>query len=153
MPFLYDADKDPGDLFIVTPMLCEAKQVSGMAIDLRLGNEFVLPVRSRYALFDPDANAPDNRRYSTGDIEHYQDRIYRAFGQPFILHPGEFVLGCTFEYVQFPNNLGGQIVGRSSWGRLGLNIATATAVAPGYSGVLTLELVNHGSSPIITAAA
>ena len=57
-------------------------------------------------------------------------------------------LGCTFEYVCVPFDLECQVEGRSSWARLGLQIATATSVEPGFKGVLTLELSNLGTIPI-----
>ncbi len=69
-------------------------------------------------------------------------------GKPLWLHPGQFVLGATLEYLRFPDDLAADVVGRSSWGRLGLLVATAVLVQPGYRGTLTLELVNHGDGPI-----
>jgi len=73
---------------------------------------------------------------------------YVRFGDNFILHPGSFVLGITLEWVRFPTKLAGLVVGRSSWGRRGLIIATAIAVHPGFKGCITLELTNVGEIPI-----
>jgi dCTP deaminase len=64
------------------------------------------------------------------------------------LHPGHFVLAATLEYLRLPNDLGAYVVGRSSWGRVGLVVATAMMAHPGFTGCLTLELVNEGDSPI-----
>ncbi len=69
--------------------------------------------------------------------------------QALILHPGEFVLGSTSEYVQLPDDLVGRLEGKSSLGRLGLLIhSTAGFVDPGFSGHLTLELSNVANLPI-----
>lgn len=76
------------------------------------------------------------------------NEVHVRFGDDFILHPRSFVLGVTLEWVRFPSNLGGYVTGRSSWGRRGLVIATATGVHPGFTGCLTLELTNLGDVPI-----
>ncbi len=69
--------------------------------------------------------------------------------EPFILHPGEFVLGSTIEYVRLPNDLVARLEGKSSLGRLGLLIhSTAGFVDCGYEGHLTLELSNVANLPI-----
>ena len=68
--------------------------------------------------------------------------------EPFILHPRAFVLAVTLEWMRLPNDIAGSVVGRSSWGRHGLIIATATGVHPSFTGCLTLELTNVGEVPI-----
>ena len=69
--------------------------------------------------------------------------------EPFILHPGEFVLGSTAEYVRLPHDLVARLEGKSSLGRLGLLIhSTAGYVDPGFEGHLTLELSNVANLPI-----
>ena len=69
--------------------------------------------------------------------------------EPFILHPGEFVLGSTLEHVGIPNDLVARLDGKSSLGRLGLLVhATAGFVDPGFEGHLTLELANVANLPI-----
>jgi dCTP deaminase len=69
--------------------------------------------------------------------------------EPFILHPGEFVLGSTVERVALPNDLVGRLEGKSSLGRLGLLIhSTAGFVDAGWDGQLTLELSNVANLPI-----
>ena len=70
-------------------------------------------------------------------------------GEPFILHPGEFVLGSTLERVRLPDDLVARLEGKSSLGRLGLLIhSTAGYVDPGWNGYLTLELSNVANLPI-----
>lgn len=65
-----------------------------------------------------------------------------------MLHPQQFVLGSSLEHVSLPWDMLAYVIGRSSWGRLGLIIATATVVNPGYSGAITLEFTNVGEVPI-----
>ena len=69
-------------------------------------------------------------------------------GDYFVLHPGQFVLGETLEWIHLPKNLVAFVVGKSTWGRDGLIIATAIGVHPNWSGILTLEISNVGEIPI-----
>ncbi len=64
------------------------------------------------------------------------------------LHPDQFVLGATLEFIRLPATVGAYVLGRSSWGRIGLIVATAVMIQPGFTGAVTLELVNEGESPI-----
>ena len=67
----------------------------------------------------------------------------------FVIHPGEFVLGVTREYVELPDDIVARIEGKSSLGRLGLIVhATAGFVDPGFKGTLTLEITNLTRVPI-----
>lgn len=76
------------------------------------------------------------------------DRIRLKYHAEFVLHPNELILGVTFEYIGLPYDVFCTIASRSSWGRLGLVVATASVVHPGFKGCLTLELVNLSQSPI-----
>jgi dCTP deaminase len=69
-------------------------------------------------------------------------------GDFFVLHPGQFVLGETLEWIHLPKNLVAFVIGKSTWGRDGLIIATAIGVHPNFSGILTLEISNVGEIPI-----
>lgn len=70
-------------------------------------------------------------------------------GGSFIVHPGEFILGATEEYVTLPNDVAATLEGRSSIGRLGLIVhATAGFIDPGFSGTITLEITNLSRLPI-----
>src|SRR5699024_2416381 len=72
-----------------------------------------------------------------------------AAGDPFVLHPGEFVLGATLERVELPDDLAGRLEGKSSLGRLGLlTHSTAGFIDPGFGGHITLELSNVANLPI-----
>lgn len=76
-------------------------------------------------------------------------RLVTAVERPFILHPGEFVLGSTVEHFTFPAHLAGQLSGKSSLGRMGLQVhATAGFFDPGFTGTGTLELSNVSNLPI-----
>ena len=95
----------------------------------------------------------DNHKYPFIDPREEQDELTRfvevASDEPFILHPGEFVLGSTFEYVKLPNDIAARLEGKSSLGRLGLlTHSTAGFVDPGFQGHVTLELSNVATLPI-----
>ena len=70
------------------------------------------------------------------------------FGDRFILHPGDSVLGITFEWLKLPSDLAGFVTGKSKWGRRALIIETAAGIHPGFCGCLTLEIGNVGPIPI-----
>lgn len=76
------------------------------------------------------------------------DRIRLKYHSEFVLHPNQLVLVVTLEYLSLPFNVFCQVASRSSWGRLGLVVATASIVQPGFKGCLTLELANLSDSPI-----
>jgi dCTP deaminase len=117
--------------------------------------------------FDPDCVQPSsvdlhvdaefrvfrNNRYPFIDVKHKQEDLTEVVevkpDEPFILHPGEFVLGSTLERVAIPDDLVARLEGKSSLGRLGLLIhSTAGYVDPGWDGYLTLELSNVANLPI-----
>jgi deoxycytidine triphosphate deaminase len=127
------------DRLVVTPLLPDF--ASGASIDLRLGNTFIVFVRSRTASFDPLEEQQDPRQV--------QRSMQLAWGDTFVLHPAELVLAATLEYLVLPADLSAQVVSRSSYGRLGLLSATAVQVHPHFHGCLTLELVNLGTVPLL----
>lgn len=108
------------------------------SVDLHLDREFRVFRNNRYPYIDVRQQQPD-----LTDLVTTQD------DEPFILHPGEFVLGQTLEWVELPDDLVARIEGKSSLGRLGLLIhSTAGYVDPGWRGNLTLELSNVANLPI-----
>lgn len=125
---------------VVTPLLDEG-QIGQASIDLRLGTEFLVLRRTMDAGLDAES-------LSASKFDEMQERIVLPYGQHIWLHPRHFVLAATLEYLRIPADLGAYVIGRSSWGRVGLIVATATMVQPGFTGCLTLELVNEGDSPI-----
>lgn len=126
------------ECLVVTPLLPDF--ASGASIDLRLGNTFIVFVRSRTPSFDPLDEHQDPRQV--------QRSMQLAWGDTFVLHPAELVLAATLEYLVLPADLSAQVVSRSSYGRLGLLSATAVQVHPHFHGCLTLELVNLGTVPL-----
>lgn len=123
---------------VITPVFDEA--IAGAAVDLRLGPRFIVFDKSDTPSFDPLSLKEDPRTM--------QSSVERAWGQPLVLHPGQLVLAATLEYLVLPSDLAGQVITRSSYGRLGLITATAVLVHPRFIGCLTLELVNLGEVPI-----
>ena len=94
-----------------------------------------------------------NARYPFIDVKEPQDDLTELVevdeDQPFILHPGEFVLGSTLERIRLPDDLVARLEGKSSLGRLGLLIhSTAGFIDPGWDGHVTLELSNVANLPI-----
>ena len=108
------------------------------SVDLHLDRHFRVFRNNRYPFIDVRRPQPDlTELLSVEDDE------------PFILHPGEFVLGQTIEWVELPDDLVARLEGKSSLGRLGLLIhSTAGYVDPGWKGTLTLELSNVANLPI-----
>lgn len=94
----------------------------------------------------------DNHRYSVIDPAAEQEdltRLVEITDEPFILHPGEFVLGSTYERVTLPDDIAARLEGKSSLGRLGLlTHSTAGFIDPGFTGHITLELSNMATMPI-----
>ena len=108
------------------------------SIDVRLDRFFRLFHNHKYAFIDP--------REDQADLTHM---VEVASDEAFILHPGEFVLGSTFELVTLPDDIAARLEGKSSLGRLGLlTHSTAGFVDPGFSGHVTLELANVSNLPI-----
>src|SRR3954463_10423027 len=93
-----------------------------------------------------------NNLYPFIDVKQAQEdltELVQVDGDPFILHPGEFVLGSTLERVRLPEDVVGRLHGKSSLGRLGLLIhSPAGFIAPGWDGHVTLELSNVANLPI-----
>ena len=112
--------------------------VQPSSIDLRVADRFRVFENHRYAFIDPKAPQEDLTTEVTASQE-----------DPFILHPGEFVLGSTLENVGLGDDIVARLEGKSSLGRIGLLIhSTAGFVDPGFRGHLTLELSNVANLPI-----
>jgi dCTP deaminase len=108
------------------------------SIDVRLDRFFRLFDNHKYPFIDPAEDQPELTRL----IETKPD-------EPFILHPGEFVLGSTYESVTLPDDVAARLEGKSSLGRLGLlTHSTAGFIDPGFEGHVTLELSNVATLPI-----
>ncbi len=121
---------------VIKPFFEDCVQPS--SIDVHLDSRFLMFNKAQHAVID---------------VRQKQDQLMLMTeikdGEPFILHPGEFVLGSTLESLKLPNDVAGRIEGKSSLGRLGLLIhSTAGYVDPGWEGNLTLELSNVSPLPI-----
>jgi dCTP deaminase len=124
------------DRVVVEPF--DPSMVQPSSIDVRLDRFFRVFENHRYPYIDPSAEQPE------------LTRMIRAEGdEPFILHPGEFVLASTYEVITLPDDVAGRLEGKSSLGRLGLlTHSTAGFIDPGFSGHVTLELSNVATLPI-----
>jgi dCTP deaminase len=116
----------------------DAGMVQPSSIDVRLDRFFRTFENHRYPHIDPAEDQPDLTR-----------EVEPIGNEPFILHPGEFVLGSTYEVVGLPDDVAARLEGKSSLGRLGLlTHSTAGFIDPGFSGHVTLELANVANLPI-----
>ncbi|OLF09437.1 dCTP deaminase [Actinophytocola xinjiangensis] len=116
----------------------DERMVQPSSVDVRLDRFFRVFNNTRYTHIDPSSQQDD----LTSLVEVDGDG-------PFVLHPGEFVLGSTFETVLLPDDLAGRLEGKSSLGRLGLlTHSTAGFIDPGFEGHITLELSNVANLPI-----
>ena len=116
----------------------DGKMLQPSSIDVRLDRYFRVFDNTRYTHIDPAMQQDE----LTSLVEANGD-------EPFVLHPGEFVLGSTFERVGLPDDLAGRLEGKSSLGRLGLlTHSTAGFIDPGFNGHITLELSNVANLPI-----
>ena len=134
---------------VVSPILALDEQVKEhqASIDLRLGFHFAICRPSTVGAIDElDDQGFSITLKAVSDVFGHE---YVPFGKSIVLHPQKFLLGCTLEYVRLPEGYAAYVIGRSSWGRLGLVVATAIGVHPGYSGAITLELRNLGETPIV----
>jgi dCTP deaminase len=113
--------------------------VQPSSVDVRIDKYFRVFENHRYPHIDPAEEQPELTRL-----------VEPESGEPFILHPGEFVLGATYEQVTLPDDLAARLEGKSSLGRLGLlTHSTAGFVDPGFTGHITLELSNMATLPIM----
>jgi dCTP deaminase len=117
---------------------CDLNMIQPSSVDVRLDRLFRTFENHKYAHIDPAENQPDLTR-----------EVGVASDEAFILHPGEFVLGSTYEVITLPDDIAGRLEGKSSLGRLGLlTHSTAGFIDPGFSGHVTLELSNVATLPI-----
>ena len=112
--------------------------VQPSSVDVRIDRYFRVFENHRYPHIDPSIEQAELTRLVEPDGD-----------EPFILHPGEFVLGSTYEVVSLPDDVSARLEGKSSLGRLGLlTHSTAGFIDAGFSGHVTLELSNVATLPI-----
>lgn len=141
-------EKDMEKRLVIKPLLEPEEQLRAdqASIDVRLGFEFALVSPSRYASIDEFDPSP--LFASPEAFGMLYKRQYVPFGRCIVIHPHQFILASTLEYLRLPLDLNAYVIGRSTWGRLGLIVATAVGIQPGFAGALTLELRNLGETPI-----
>jgi dCTP deaminase len=131
---------DNGDIK-VSPMPDLNVALGTVSLDLRLGEDFMVYRRTARPFIDTQDKA---------SFMELTESVIKKSDDPFVIHPGEFVLGATVESVTLPANLAGRLEGKSSLGRLGIVIhSTAGKVDPGWNGRLVLEISNIGTLPIM----
>lgn len=141
------SDKDIKDLILKGEILISSEDgkdptanVHCASLDFRLGKYFKVYDHAKYAVLDP--SRPETLQNATKLITIEDD-------SPFIVQPGEFVLGVTMEKIKVPDYLVARCEGRSSIGRLGIIIhSTAGFVDPGFEGTITLEITNINRMPV-----
>ncbi|MGJ4890272.1 dCTP deaminase [Bradyrhizobium sp. HKCCYLRH3099] len=137
------------DSLVVSPLLDVDEQVKKdqASIDIRLGFSFALVVPSAYGAIDEFQSA--SRDQIRANIAAHYETEYVPFGGKLVIHPHQFILASSLEYLRLPADITAQVIGRSTWGRLGLIVATAIGVHPNFAGTLTLELRNLGETPLV----
>ena len=137
-------EKDLSKRLVISPLLdCTSQAKAGQAaVDVRLGFEFCLIAPSRFGAISEFGS---DRQTNFGELYR---REFVHFGESITIHPHQFMLAQTLEYLRLPPDLMAYVVGRSTWGRLGLIVATAVGIHPGFAGSLTLELRNLGETPL-----
>lgn len=117
----------------------DAAMVQPSSVDVRLDKVFRVFENHRYPVIDPALEQPELTREVVCEPD-----------EPFVLHPGEFVLGATWERVALGDDVAARLEGKSSLGRLGLlTHSTAGFIDPGFDGHVTLELSNMANLPIM----
>ena len=125
---------------IVIDPLKDEQQIQPSSVDMRLGDEFKVFKVIRKPYIDPKDEE---------DIAEYMESSTVPEGEAFIIHPNEFALATTQEYVKVPDDLVARVEGRSSMGRLGVTMhVTAGYVDPGFEGRINLEISNIGAMPV-----
>jgi dCTP deaminase len=130
---------------IITPILFAEEQIGSVSINLHLGTEFIATDRASNTHYDP--------LWSREEFSDFATKVHRIKrinpSDYFVVHPKQFVLATTLEYIRLPADIVGDLDGRSIWARQGLEVhSTASVINPGSSSVITFELQNVEDIPI-----
>ncbi len=126
----------------IIPIINIDKQLGSTSFDIRLGTSFQVYLHTKYGIVDFANPSIDTRIHNSKMID-------LDFLESITISPGQFILGHSMEYLKLPPKIAGQVEGRSSFARLGLQIhMTASFIDPGFEGVLTFEIFNAGPNPI-----
>ena len=112
-----------------------ADQIGPASIDLKLAGEFKVFRTDKFSLLDTKKPLP----------EHFMQTITLEKDEPFIIHPGSFILASTIEYIKVPSDLVVNVEGKSSLARMGILVHTAGFIDPGFEGTITLEISNQSN--------
>lgn len=130
-----------GRVVVTSPLDDHEQNIHASSMDLRLGKFFKVYEHSKFPVLDPVMSDSFKDRTKLIEIDEP--------GVPFIVHPGDFVLGVTIEKLKLPDNIVARVEGRSSLGRLGIIIhSTAGFIDPGFEGTITLEITNINRMPV-----
>lgn len=130
-----------GRIVIDSPSDDHVKNVNASSMDLRLGKYFKVYEHSKFSVLDPLKLKSFKELTKLIEITNPSE--------PFIVHPGDFVLGVTLEKVKLPNDIVARVEGRSSLGRLGIIVhSTAGFIDAGFEGTITLEMTNINRMPV-----
>lgn len=138
----------------MTPAVDLKTQLQPASLDLKLASKFRVFKSTATPYIDPQDPSTFSEMTELTDVADGNTQPllpHMAKGKrPFVVHPGEFVLGMTKEFVELPNDITARVEGRSSLGRLGIIIhSTAGYIDPGFKGNITLEITNIGSVPVL----
>lgn len=125
---------------IISPLL-EQDQIGDLAIDFRLGNNFLVTIHSGNPFIDASLNNED--RFP---IKASFQETRRQLGETFLFHPNQTVLASSLEYVKLPQNVYAELTMRSSHLRLGMSLSAI--LQPGYCGCISIEITNANKVPI-----
>lgn len=130
-----------GDIVVKSPDGDHMPNIGASSMDFRLGKYFKVYNHTKHAVLDP--RNPDSFKDVTNMVEIDENDA------PFIVQPGEFVLGVTLESVKLSDDLVARVEGRSSLGRLGIIVhSTAGFIDAGFEGTITLEITNINRMPV-----
>ncbi|MFT7184105.1 MAG: dCTP deaminase [Oceanicoccus sp.] len=128
-------------IVVTSPIGDHDKNIHGSSWDFRLGKHFKVYKKSKVAILDPlkmDTFEGLTKLYTIEEP-----------GEPFVVHPGDFILGVTLEKVKLPADIVARVEGRSSLGRLGIIVhSTAGFIDAGFEGTITLEITNINNVPV-----
>jgi dCTP deaminase len=141
-----DIEKSLADGNIIIEPQPDISMISGVSVDIRLGNEFRVFKEHTAPYIDLSGPKPEMQKAMNSVMS---DEITIEDGEAFFLHPGELALAVTYESVTLPDDIVGWLDGRSSLARLGLMVhVTAHRIDPGWSGQIVLEFYNSGKLPL-----
>ncbi|XPF95158.1 dCTP deaminase [Colwellia sp. RE-S-Sl-9] len=141
-----DIEQSINDGKICIDPMPDVSMISGVSVDIRLGNEFRVFKEHTAPYIDLSGPKAEMQEAMNSVMS---DEIHIADGDAFFLHPGELALAVTYESVTLPDDIVGWLDGRSSLARLGLMVhVTAHRIDPGWSGQIVLEFYNSGKLPL-----